>query len=83
MKERRRGGERGIDDEPRRGPLSQQRNAAKWSDRRERNVAECSVADGGGPGGRERGVFEWTDPQMGFGEKGFGVKERFTSFGLK
>ena len=65
MKERRRGGERGIDDEPRRGPLSQQRN-----------VAECSVADGGGPGGRERGVFEWTDPQMGFGEKGFGGGKR-------
>ncbi len=28
-------------------PLIQQRKVAKWSDRRERNVAECSVADGG------------------------------------
>ena len=34
-------------------------------------------------GGRERGVFERPDPHLGFGEKGFGGKERFTSFGLK
>ena len=51
--------------------------------RQERNVAECSVADGGVPGGRERGVFERPDPHLGFWEKGFGEKERFTSFGLK